>query len=74
MIQVMRMRRVFVPIQPRIGSFWETTSIALCSSTSLTTSCSSSFRRKLWPILASARIVEIPVPVRGSAGARGEWH
>ena len=27
MIQVMRMRRVFVPIQPRIGSFWETTSI-----------------------------------------------
>ena len=27
MIQVMRTRRMFVPIRPRIGLFWETTSI-----------------------------------------------
>ena len=27
MIQVMRTQRMFVPIQPRIRSFWETTSI-----------------------------------------------
>ena len=31
MIQVMRMRRMFVPSQPRIGSFWATIAIGPAS-------------------------------------------
>ncbi len=31
MIQVMRMRRMFVPSQPRIGSFWATMAIGPAS-------------------------------------------